>query len=221
MFRPLLDALPPTLPARVVAYPRDRALGYEDLLELVLDALPADGPFILLGESFSGPLALMAAARRPAGLLGVVLCATFERCPHPYVPQWFGRLMSPWVSRLMPVFPHVKLLLGSYHGEALGLLVRETIATVAPDVFACRLRAVLKVNATADLAQCPVPLLYLRASRDCVAPFWNANRVKRVLPAATIHTIPSSHMLLQTQPQLAAARLLRFAEEVAEGDSNQ
>ena len=217
LFRPLLEVLPPSLPARVVAYPPDQELGYEALLPRVMAALPADGPYILLGESFSGPLALMAAARRPKGLAGVVLCASFFRCPHPYLPQWIGPLVRPGLLRIMPRPSQIKGLLGCYATPALKLLVRETLATVAPEVFACRLRTVLKVNATADLARCPVPLLYLRASRDCVVPFWNAARVRRVLPTTVIHVIPSPHMVLQTQPLLAAEALARFAEQVDRG----
>ena len=217
LFRPLLEALSPELPARVVTYPPDRELGYEALLERVLDALPADGPFILLGESFSGPLALMAAARRPAGLVGVVLCASFHRCPHPYVPGWLGCLVRPWLLRIVPRFSQVKGLLGCYATPALRVLVREALALVAPEVFACRLRAVLMVDVAADLAGCPVPLLYLRGSRDWVVPFWNAKRVRRVLPTADIRVIPSPHMVLQTQAQLACDALLSFAHDVDQG----
>lgn len=217
LFRPLLEALPPSPAARVVAYPPDRELGYEALLPLVLDALPADGPFILLGESFSGPLALMAAARRPAGLAGVVLCASFDRCPHPYVPRWVGSLVRPGLLRIVPGFSQVKGLLGCYATPALKALVRKALAMVAPEVFACRLRAVLAVDVTAELARCPVPLLYLRGSRDWVVPFWNARRVRRVLPAAVVRVYPSPHMVLQTQPRLAAEALVRFAEQVAGG----
>ena len=217
LFRPLLEVLPPSLPAQVVAYPPDQQLGYEALLPRVLAALPADGPFMLLGESFSGPLALMAAARRPAGLVGVVLCASFARCPHSWLPRWVGGLVRPGLLRIVPRFSQVKGLLGCYATPGLKLLVREALALVAPEVFACRLRAVLTVNAAADLARCPVPLLYLRGSRDCVVPFWNAACVRRVLPSAVIHVISSPHMVLQTQPQLAAEALIRFADQVDRG----
>ena len=217
LFRPLLEVLPPTLPAMVVAYPPDRELGYEALLKHVLDALPADGPFILLGESFSGPLALMAAARRPAGLAGVVLCASFDRCPHPYVPRWVGSLVRPGLVRILPRPSQIRGLLGRDATSELKVLLRETLAVVAPEAIACRLRAVLAVDATAELARCPVPLLYLRGSRDWVVPFWNARRVRRVLPAAEVCVISSPHMVLQTQPRLAAEALVRFAERVAGG----
>ena len=62
LFAPLLSALPPALRTIVVRYPCDRPLGYAGRTRG-----PKDQPFVLLGESFSGPIAAaIAAARRPA-----------------------------------------------------------------------------------------------------------------------------------------------------------
>jgi len=211
LFRPLLSVLPPELPAFAVAYPPDQPLDYEALLPVVLAALPTTSPFVLLGESFSGPLALMVAAQCPAGLVGVVLCASFYRSPHPYLPGWLRCVVQPSLLRLMPWFSQVKALLGGYSTPALQLLVREALAVVSPEVLACRLRAVLAVDASAALARCHVPLLYLRGSRDFVVPRWNATDTQRLLPSTSIHVVPAPHMVLQSQPQLAATALVQFA----------
>jgi len=77
--RAALEILPPAFEPVVVAYPPDRVLSYERLTELILDTTPDKGTVVLLGESFSGPLALMVAARRSVGLCAVVLCASFVR----------------------------------------------------------------------------------------------------------------------------------------------
>ena len=71
-FAPLLRELPSTIAPVTVRYPVDRALGYEELLPLALEQLPADCPFVLVGESFSGPLAIRLAAQRPPGLRALV-----------------------------------------------------------------------------------------------------------------------------------------------------
>ena len=42
------------VPARAIAYPADRTLGYSELELLVRAQLPSRGSFVLLGESFSG-----------------------------------------------------------------------------------------------------------------------------------------------------------------------
>ena len=69
LFQPLVECLPDAIEPVVVSYPPDQKLGYEELLPLVLERLPA-APFVLLGESFSGPLAVMAAATAPRASAG-------------------------------------------------------------------------------------------------------------------------------------------------------
>lgn len=79
-------ALPSQIDLRPLSYPADEALGYDELAERVRSELPTE-PWVLIGESFSGPLALKLAAERPAGLMGLVLVATFGRRPLP-IPAW-------------------------------------------------------------------------------------------------------------------------------------
>lgn len=81
LFGPLLRALPSSLSPVVGAYPADRPYGYAELLPLVEAAAPAGAEYVVVGESFSGLLALMLAAQRPPGLRGIVLCESFVRSP--------------------------------------------------------------------------------------------------------------------------------------------
>jgi pimeloyl-[acyl-carrier protein] methyl ester esterase len=46
----------------IVSYPEDQPLGYRDLEALARTFVPTNEPFILLGESFSGPIAISLAA---------------------------------------------------------------------------------------------------------------------------------------------------------------
>jgi hypothetical protein len=48
-----------------IAYPADVALGYRELETFARAALPRDAPFVLIGESFSGPVAISIAANPP------------------------------------------------------------------------------------------------------------------------------------------------------------
>jgi len=79
-FGPLVDALRPDVPTVVVRYP-NAPLGYDALQQIAASALPRDGKYIVLGESFSGPIAISLAAQSPRGLLGCILCASFVRTP--------------------------------------------------------------------------------------------------------------------------------------------
>ena len=95
-FQPLLEALGHTVRTRVVRYPLDGAYDYPTCRELVRAALPADAPYVLLGESFSGPIAISLAAEAPKGLAADILCATFATNPRPRLA---------FIRHLLPLIP--------------------------------------------------------------------------------------------------------------------
>jgi pimeloyl-ACP methyl ester carboxylesterase len=212
LFQPLLEVLPESIEPVVVRYPHENHLTYDELLPRVLDALPPNGePFLLLGESFSGPLAVMAAARRPAGLRGLILAATFVTGPWP-----IARPFIPIVARspLFALFVPLKRLrarLGGYSTPQRRALMAELNATLRPRVVAARVRMVFHTDARAQLASCGVPVLYLRGTRDLVVPWWNLRAVKRARPDVTVETLASSHMVLQRRASESAAAIERFA----------
>jgi pimeloyl-[acyl-carrier protein] methyl ester esterase len=75
LFRPLIERLPREIECVPVRYPGDRWMSYLDLAGFVACQCPASGPFVLVAESFSTPLAIQIAATRPENLVGLVLCA--------------------------------------------------------------------------------------------------------------------------------------------------
>lgn len=94
-----MTATAPRFRVEVVAYPADRVLD-DQLQAFVADRLPGDAPFLLVGESFSGPFAIRIAASRPPGLSGLVLCASFAVSPRP----WLGPL-RPLLGLPLPIPP--------------------------------------------------------------------------------------------------------------------
>jgi len=82
LFEWFLAALPPNLKPIVVSFPRDTDDDYAALeTHVVAFSIPQDERFVILGESFSGPLALRIAARGHANLVAVILVASFISQP--------------------------------------------------------------------------------------------------------------------------------------------
>jgi pimeloyl-ACP methyl ester carboxylesterase len=77
LFAPVVDALGPNVPTQIVRYPLSHASDYATCEAIARAALPTDRPYVLLGESFSGPIAVSIAATAPPGLRGLILCSTF------------------------------------------------------------------------------------------------------------------------------------------------
>jgi pimeloyl-ACP methyl ester carboxylesterase len=214
LFAPLLKALPDYIEPIVIPYPAQQPMGYDALLPHVLAALPADTPFVLLGESFGGPLSLRVAAARPANLKALILCATFVTCPHHYVPRWADRLVLDFPFRFFPLLSRAKGMLGGYASPAWVQLTQTALKRVAPTVFAQRIREVVRVDVSAELVECPLPILYIQGKQDLVVPAGNFERIRAIKPTVRLTSIPTHHMVLQTQPALAAEAIAVFIREV-------
>ena len=78
---------------------------------MVQKAADEGGDFVVVGESFSGSLALMLATRRPVGLRGVVLCASFVRFPLPVPERWRGAVRPGCWELVRSVRPDAKVAL--------------------------------------------------------------------------------------------------------------
>jgi len=157
-FTEFAAALSPEVESVVVSYPAS-ALGYRELGEHARKFLPGR-PFILVGESFSGPVAISLAASAPPGLLGVVLVCSFARCP-----MRFARFLpfAPPVWR-MPQAIAARLLLGPFRTPEYAALLGSSMKRIPSPVWRARLQAVRDVDVTERLREVRVPILYFRAS---------------------------------------------------------
>jgi pimeloyl-ACP methyl ester carboxylesterase len=212
LFRPLLAALPQYIRPIVVSYPRDRRLSYEQLFPLVLAALPESEPFILFGESFSGPLAVMTAARCPPNLRGVIFCATFVTRPIPWIAWAVPLLARGFVFRLFPTFKQMKALFGGYSTPQLRELFRQL--NMDPAEIAFRVRQVLQVDVRQELIACRLPMLYIAAAKDRTVPARNFRLMQRLQPTLKLVTLDAPHGIAQTRPNEVAEIISRFAEQV-------
>lgn len=213
-FDALCRELPPQWRTHVVSYPGDRPLGYGDLAQFVQAALPVDGPFVLVAESFSGPVAIQVAATRPVGLVGVVLCATFARNPRPFLKPLLG-LTRVAPVRAVPMGLLSRYLLGAETDAAWAARIRRAMDKCSAAVLRERARAVLLVDVRSPLADIRVPVLYLQATRDRVVPAAALADMQRVLPAIQVARIDGPHFLLQARPGPCAERVAVFAEHLA------
>lgn len=196
--------------AYAVAYPPDSALDYDALEPLVREGLPTS-PFVLLGESFSGPLALRIAADPPAQLRGLVLSTTFAVAPIP-LPSACAPLAHLAPVHGAPAFALVWALLGRWRTPALEADLRACLRGVAPDVLRTRMAATLRVDARDALARIRVPTLVLRARHDRLMRAATSRRLIAGIPQADSIDIDGPHLLLQTRTDACIARILAFAQ---------
>jgi pimeloyl-ACP methyl ester carboxylesterase len=209
---PLARVLSPVVATTIVRYPASRPLSYDQLLPLVREACHGGGSFVLFGESFSGPLTLRIAAEQPAGLRAVILCASFERWPMSSLLKPFARWCPPILLQIVPQRVALRQLLGQDPpNEAVSLLL-QALDEVPPTVMAQRARAIAGADVTAQLRQCRVPLLYLRAGNDRVVRPGNAARMQRIQPALQILDVEGPHLLPAAAPEAVARAITPFVQ---------
>lgn len=209
LFKPFIKALPSCIKPIVINYPTDIKLGYDELLPIVIKALPKNEPFILLGESFGGPLSILVAATQPLGLKAIILCASFVTCPQKLVPKWAGLLILAIPFRASTIVAKINAFFGGYNSDEMQI----ALSSVKPEVFAYRLREVIKVNVEAELATCNLPVLYMHGKRDFLVPSANFERIKKIKPDVQYVQLDADHMVLQTQPDQAANLIYDFMEK--------
>jgi pimeloyl-ACP methyl ester carboxylesterase len=210
LFSDFISALPRGTEARVISYPPDRPMGYAELEAHVFRQLPSH-PFILVGESFSGPIAIAVAAAAPPQLRGVVLVCSFAKAP---MPQLLGVPVSYLPLWRAPTRLAAAVLLGRYAKPSIRERLSGAMRKVSAQAWRSRLHAVLSVDVTGQLSAVKVPMLYLRASRDRVVRRSAWHLINRLLPSAQLSELEGPHFLLQAKPVESAARIAAFAKEV-------
>lgn len=218
LFATLLDALGETFKSVVISYPPDLPLNYDMLAERVMQELPTT-PFMLLAESFSGPVALRVAAQNPPGLKALILSASFAGNPHPWLFRMFGWCLGRWCFRLsMPASLIRALLAGPGADVLLVEDVRKTVRISEPSVMLSRLKMIAKANAKDLSWNIAVPFYYLNGTKDhLVGPFALQQMVDQC-PDVTVIDVPGPHMLLQREPDVCAEHIRNIAAQLESGD---
>jgi pimeloyl-ACP methyl ester carboxylesterase len=212
LFVEFLKALDLGTSAQVVSYPPDIPLGYDELEPLVRAALPTRGRFVILGESFSGPLAIRIAAHPPPALVGLILCVTFASNPYPHL-AWARGLAALLPLKSLPRWLRAPLMWGSASPSKAPRQSERAMAGVDAAVIRRRIAALLSVDETAALAKISVPTLVLCATGDRVISKAASMRLMHGIRHAQRLDIDGPHLLLKTRPKECAAAVLNFIRE--------
>lgn len=213
LFGPLVDALAGKLQVHVVRYPSAAPAGYSELERVAEACLPTEGPLILLGESFSGPIAISLAAKHAGRVAGLILCCTFVRSPYPSFSK-LSSLAALAPVRWVPTGVAAAMLLGRFETPQLRAALGEALAAVSAHALRSRLKAVLSVDAASALSRISAPILYLVASEDRVVPTSAGDAIHAIQPAVRVVQIAGPHCLLQAAPAEAARVIRQFVEAV-------
>lgn len=212
LFAPILPLLQSKFPVFVVDYPVHRALDYDTLAADVLRRCP-NNRFVLVAESFSGPIAALIAKHAPAQLIAVIFVCSFLRSPSRLGSslrqflRFAPRLRAPsWMTAIAVR----RSLLNGCADERVVQAVVAAVERVDVRVASERLHALLDINTLPSPPARELAVAYLRARDDRLVGKDAWHDVQSVYPQAKCFELAGPHCLLQSRPAEAAAAIAGF-----------
>jgi len=214
LFGPLLRECDPELQYQIIRYPAEVHMNYVQLTDFVRARLPAENDFVLLGESFSGPIAISIAAESNNRLKGLILCCTFASNPRPELSA-LSSLLALFPMQLASTSILLKCMLGKFSTSALCLLIQKAIQSIPSQTLRSRLLQVIAVNVEDKIKKIAVPVLYLKAKNDWFVPANASNKIQQLNSNVRIAEVDGPHFLLQANARETAAMINEFILEIA------
>lgn len=212
LFDPLLSVATDEYELMVISYPTHQVKSYEELTGYVLEKIDSiNGRFVVIGESFSGPIATSISAKGIDGLIGTILVATFSSAPY----FTFAKYL-PWglIFKLAKFLYWLRIKLSDAKKSGILKTASIELQKVDPAVLAARTRAALAVDVSKELQKSTVPMVYFRAKYDVIVPTWNLKKILTLKPDIKIITFNTQHFILQSAPQEAWNAIHKFIKEI-------
>lgn len=209
LFSPFTNLFPDDWEVQVASYPDDPNTGYKELESQVAKMIPETGDYILVGESFSGPLAISLAKTGDERLRALILCCTFVKNPIKFGSEAMG-FLAKFPLSFVPKSLIDKFLLGRYRTPEIAKLLHKTLKKVSAKTIVKRIREVQDVDMSNSLTEVKAPTLYLRATDDSVVSKRASELVASLNPGIEITEIDGPHCLLQASPQKALKAIMDF-----------
>ena len=205
------DSNTPIFDATILSLPTDLPNTYDDLTTHFSEKLfrPfASEKYVIIAESFSGPLAVKLATANQGRLAALVLVATFLKCPAPSIAR-----VLPWSLMFRfppPEFAVKRLMVGHNAPSKTVEMVRETVNGISPSILAQRMRSVLSVDVRREYSQLAIPTFFVEAAHDRMV----SRNIQSLLSAQKQDTefaiVDGHHLLLQTKPDETWEEIQRF-----------
>jgi pimeloyl-ACP methyl ester carboxylesterase len=211
LYRGLVTELSGDFDVRILDYPVDEFDGYEGLAEILALRLPRDRPFLIVAESFAGPLAVLLSATRPPGLQGLVIAASFLRKPVARA-SFLSKVLRLLPASVPPPLPVLEaVLMGGWKDLEVRRELEASLRLVNPGVLKARLMATLQVDVREEFQRITAPVLYLRASRDRLLQ--SGVEKDFAMPGVRRIDIEAPHFVFQAVVSQAAEAIRNFLRD--------
>jgi len=211
LFLPLLRYLKDE-DIQIVTLPNSGNQDYLSIMERVEEQLPTED-YIIVAESFSGPVGALLAKKQVTNLKGVVFVATFLSPPNKLLLK---------LSKFIPVKAAIRLpgsqlllrhfLLGYNASQEAVELFIETIKELDPNVIRKRIGTIQQL--LLERMNVGIPSVYIQAEQDKLIPFNKAEEFRQHFTDIELFTVKGPHFLLQSNPSDCASLIIDLKQKI-------
>lgn len=208
LFKNFIKEKPENITCIPIDYP-DAIYSYHQLADLLAHDLQSiSGSFVLLGESFAGPLAILLAEKLGSKVSHLILVATFVTSPKPKIFYYL-----PWNSIFYlakPIYKMAKIFFSKFSKTQMLADVFTELLKVDSAIYAARMRDIFRVDVSENLCRLTLPIMYIRATQDLTVCKKSLREVQALQPNIVIEEVSAPHMILQIQAEKAWQAIFRF-----------
>jgi pimeloyl-[acyl-carrier protein] methyl ester esterase len=212
-FGPLGEVLPPDVIAKIIRYPTDKLISFEETVQCARDQIQSDQKeVIVLAESFSGPVAVALVGSGQLKAKCLILCATFARSPRPALLKILNYLPLELLLKLpFPRFLLKQLVEGEKEATDVFLSMWARVKTmVPPKVLVHRLKVISQMDVRQWLPKLTIPCCYIQATCDRAVPSSSLFDFAEAIVDLRVRRIRGPHYILQAQPQACLSAIENF-----------
>ena len=181
----------------VIRLPATGEQDYPSIVRSVKEKLHSDD-FVLIAESFSGPIGLALAKEGLKNMKGVIFVATFLSPPNKFLLGFARYLPLKSLSKVpFAAYFHKLLFLGADANKQLVELFQQTILSLPPQLIKARLKSIQSLTVASDAID--LPTAYIQALSDRLVPATKAEEFKSGFNNLTVKTIKGPHFILQSK----------------------
>jgi len=197
LFEPFLNYLPNDYVVQIISYPSHQKLSYQQLTDYVIERLPQKEDYLLLAESFAGPIAYNISLTHPKHLKQIIFVASFIRPPNGFIrlSRWLP--LAKLIPKAIPDFIF-RFLLGKNADKPLYRLIQKSLDKVSNEVLEFRIKEMRNLSHAQEYIN--YPCSYIQANNDVLVSKENSLYIKKKCQDFKLFELEGSHFILQVNP---------------------
>jgi len=214
-FEPLRELLPQDINVKVIQYPVDELLSFDETVQCAKDQIQSDQQdVIVIAQSFSGPVAIALVGSGKLKAKCLILCSTFAKSPRPVLFKIFSSLPLELLIRLpFPRFLLKLVIAGGDEATGLFLAMWQRVKPLVPaKTLIHRLKVISQVDVRGWLPKLTIPCLYIQASSDRSVPASSLFDFTETITDLRVKRIKGPHFIIQAQPEESLSAIENFVD---------